>query len=58
MTDSVGAFVGKPLPLIGVHEPVSAARAALAASDALLVTEGGKPLGVLTRHDLLTFISE
>jgi len=58
MTDSVGAFVGKPLPLIGVHEPVSAARLALAASDALLVTEGGKPVGVLTRHDLLTFISE
>jgi cystathionine beta-synthase len=58
MTDSIGGFVGRALPLIGVHEPVSSARAALAASDALLVTEGGKPLGVLTRHDLLTFISE
>jgi cystathionine beta-synthase len=58
MTDSVGRFVGRPLPLIGVHEPVSAARVALATSDALLVTEGGKPVGVLTRHDLLTFISE
>jgi cystathionine beta-synthase len=58
MTDSVGSFVGQPLPLIGVHEPVSAARAALATSDALLVTEEGKPVGVLTRHDLLTFLTE
>ncbi|CAN5349576.1 cystathionine beta-synthase [soil metagenome] len=58
LTDSVGSFVGAPLPLIGVHEPVSAARTALADSDALLVTEDGKPLGVLTRHDLLTFLSE
>jgi cystathionine beta-synthase len=58
LTDSVGNFVGRALPLIGVHEPVSAARTALAATDALLVTEDGKPLGVLTRHDLLTFLSE
>ena len=58
LTDSVGNFVGAALPLIGVHEPVSAARAALVETDALLVTEDGKPLGVLTRHDLLTFLSE
>jgi cystathionine beta-synthase len=58
LTDSVGNFVGRALPLIGVHEPVSAARAALVDTDALLVTEDGKPLGVLTRHDLLTFLSE
>jgi cystathionine beta-synthase len=57
MTDPVREFVGKPLGLIGVHEPVSAARAALAHSDALLVTSDGKPVAVLTRHDLLTFIS-
>jgi cystathionine beta-synthase len=44
--------------LIGVHEPVSAAKAALATTDALLVTNDGKPAAVLTRHDLLTFLSE
>jgi cystathionine beta-synthase len=57
MTDPVRDFVGKPLGLIGVHESVSAARAALAHNDALLVTSDGKPAAVLTRHDLLTFLS-
>ena len=57
MTDAVKEFVGKPLGLIGVHEPLSAARAALAETDALLVTNDGKPAAVLTRHDLLTFLS-
>ncbi|TFB47248.1 cystathionine beta-synthase [Cryobacterium tagatosivorans] len=57
LTDKVSAFVGDPLPLIGVNEPVAAARAAFAHNDALLVTDGGKPLGVITRHDLLTYLS-
>ena len=57
MTDAVREFVGPPLGLIGVHEPVSAAKAALATTDALLVTSDGKPAAVLTRHDLLTFLS-
>jgi len=57
MTDSIREFVGPPLGLIGVHEPVSAAKAALATTDALLVTNEGKPAAVLTRHDLLTYLS-
>ncbi|SDK96565.1 cystathionine beta-synthase [Cryobacterium psychrotolerans] len=57
LTDKVSAVVGDPLPLIGVQEPVAAARAAFAHNDALLVTDGGKPLGVITRHDLLTYLS-
>ncbi len=58
MADPVGKFIGAPLGLIGVHEPISAARTALSRSDALLVTEDGKPVAVLTRQDLLTFLSE
>lgn len=58
MTDPVRSFIGQPLGLIGVHESVSAARTALASADALLVTSDGKPAAVLTRHDLLTFLSE
>jgi cystathionine beta-synthase len=58
MTDAIREFVGKPLGLIGVHESLSAARTALATTDALLVTNDGKPAAVLTRHDLLTFLSE
>ncbi|TFD85422.1 cystathionine beta-synthase [Cryobacterium lactosi] len=57
LTDKVGSIVGDALPLIGVNEPVGAARAAFAEHDALLVTDGGKPLGVITRHDLLTYLS-
>jgi len=56
-TDAVGAHVGERLPLIGIHAPVAQARAALADVDALLVTEGGKPHTVLTRQDLLSYIS-
>jgi cystathionine beta-synthase len=58
LTDPLGSFVGKPLPMIGVRESVDAARTALRGVDALLVTEDGKPAGVLTRHDLLAFVSE
>ena len=58
MNDALRDFVGPPLGLIGVHESVTAARAALAGADALLVTNDGKPAAVLTRHDLLTFLSE
>jgi cystathionine beta-synthase len=58
MTDPVGKFIGPPLGLIGVHESVGSARSALGRSDALLVTEDGKPVAVVTRHDLLTFLSE
>ena len=56
MSDAVRGFVGPPLGLIGVHEPVSAAKLALAVADALLVTSDGKPVAVLTRRDLLTFL--
>jgi cystathionine beta-synthase len=58
MTDKVSDFVGKPLPLIGANEPVSAARQALKDSPALLVSDDGKPISVITRQDLLTFLSE
>lgn len=57
LADRVGDFVGPSLPLIGVNEPVTSVRAAFAQHDALLVTDGGKPLGVVTRHDLLNYLS-
>jgi len=58
MTDAVSGFVGDPLPLIGVGESLAAARRALETVDALLVVDDGKPVTVLTRHDLLTSLSE
>lgn len=56
LTDALEQHVGKALPLIGIHEPIDAAREALSTSDALLVVDDGKPAGILTRHDLLTFL--
>lgn len=58
MTDAVQEFVMPALGLIGVHESLASAKAALASADALLVTADGKPAAVLTRHDLLTYLSE
>lgn len=56
-TDAVGDHVGPRLPLIGIHASVAQARGALADADALLVTEDGKPHTVLTRQDLLAYLS-
>ena len=58
LTDTLTALTGPMLPLIGVNDSVAAAREAFAEADALLVTEGGKPVAVLTRPDLLTFLSQ
>jgi cystathionine beta-synthase len=58
MTDAVASLAGPVLPLIGVNDSLTAAREAFADADALLVTEGGKPVAVLTRPDLLTFVSK
>jgi cystathionine beta-synthase len=56
LTDALEAFVSPPLKLIGINESVDAARESLTSVDALLVVDDGKPAGVLTRHDLLTFL--
>jgi cystathionine beta-synthase len=37
---------------------VSVAAKMLADADAVMVVEGGKPAGVITRHDLLGYLSE
>ncbi|MFC4605532.1 cystathionine beta-synthase [Rhodococcus kronopolitis] len=57
LADSVEKHMSAPFPLIGAGEPVTAATKALGDSDALMVVEDGKPVGVITRHDLLGFLS-
>ena len=57
LADRVDRHMAEPLPLIGVGEDVEAARAALQAADALMVVQDGDPVGVLTRHDLLGFLT-
>ncbi|GGF03649.1 cystathionine beta-synthase [Mycetocola zhadangensis] len=58
LTDAISTVTQAPLPIIGIGESIESARTALTASDALLVVDGGKPQAVLTRQDLLTFLSE
>ncbi|MDA4088801.1 Putative cystathionine beta-synthase [Mycolicibacterium hassiacum DSM 44199] len=58
LTDAVAQHMSPPLPLVGAGEPVSTAAKTLRDCDAIMVVEEGKPVGVLTRHDLLGFLSE
>ena len=46
-----------PLPTIGSTEPARDAVALLEGADAVLVHEDGKPVGVLTRQDLLAYLA-
>ncbi len=57
LTDALEEFVGPPLGLIGMQDSIEAVRDALTEADALLVTSDGKPAAVVTRHDLLAFLS-
>ena len=57
LADRVEDHMSPPLPGIGAGEPVAAAVAALEHTDALVVLEDGKPAGVLTRQDLLGFLT-
>ena len=56
LADLVGRHMSPTLPLVGEGEPVSTARHILETEDAILVVSDGKPVGVLTRADLLGFL--
>jgi cystathionine beta-synthase len=56
LADPVEKHMGEPLPLVGAGEPVSVARHELETAGAIMVIEDGKPVGVLTRADLLGFL--
>ncbi|EME20879.1 cystathionine beta-synthase [Rhodococcus triatomae] len=57
LADPVSEHMSAAFPLIGSGEPVSAATKALGDTDALMVVDDGKPVGVITRQDLLGFLS-
>jgi cystathionine beta-synthase len=57
LTDQVEDHMSEALPTIGSTEPASAAVSLLEKADAVLVHEDGKPVGVLTRQDLLAFLA-
>jgi cystathionine beta-synthase len=55
--DAVSGLMSPPLPMVGSGEPISAAVAALGTAGAALVLVDGKPAGMITRQDMLTFLS-
>jgi cystathionine beta-synthase len=57
LADRVEDHMSAPLPGVGAGEPVGAAVELLEKSDAVLVLDDGKPVGVLTRQDLLGHLS-
>ncbi len=56
-TDQVEDHMSPSMPTIGSTESAQAAVELLEDADAVLVHEDGKPVGVLTRQDLLAFLA-
>jgi cystathionine beta-synthase len=56
LTDPVEQHMSPPMPTIGSSESATEAVKLLEQADAVLVQEDGKPVGVLTRQDLLGFL--
>jgi cystathionine beta-synthase len=56
-SDPVGGHMSAPLPTVGSGEPVSRAVLALEKAGAAVVHVAGKPSGLLTRQDVLTFLA-
>jgi cystathionine beta-synthase len=46
-----------PMPMIGIGEPVARLVECLEQGPSVLVLEGGHPIGVLTRSDVLSFLA-
>jgi cystathionine beta-synthase len=53
----VAAHMSPPLPTIGAGEPLSTLVSTLGDDPAVLVLDSGKPVGILTRADLLSFLA-
>ena len=56
--DTVEAHMSAALPIVGAGESVQSAISALQSSDGVVVIEDGRPVGVLTRQDLLGHLSD
>jgi len=58
LADPVDTHMSAPLPIVGAGESVQTAIDALQFSDGVVVIEDGRPLGVLTRQDLLGYLAD
>jgi cystathionine beta-synthase len=54
----VEAIMSPPMPMVGVGEPVARVVSCLDTQASVLVLDGGHPIGVLTRSDVLAFLAQ
>ncbi|GHJ39597.1 cystathionine beta-synthase [Streptomyces sp. TS71-3] len=57
LDDPLDKHMSPPLPQVGSGEPVADLMAVLGAADAAIVLVEGRPTGVVSRQDLLTFLA-
>jgi cystathionine beta-synthase len=57
LDETIEQHMSKALPVVGAGEPVQTVIAALETASAALVLDEGKPVGVLTRADLLGYLA-
>jgi len=57
LDDSITEVVGEPIRLVGAGQPIDDLVELFVQTDTVMVTRDGKPLGTLTRRDLLTYHS-
>jgi len=57
LADPLERHLSPALPMIGAGEPVAAAVAALESADGAVVLDDGRPVGVVTRQDLLGYLA-
>ncbi|WP_165985533.1 cystathionine beta-synthase [Streptomyces sp. YIM 98790] len=58
LDDALEQHMSGPLPQVGSGEPVADLMAALRTADAAIVLVEGKPKGVISRQDLLSFLAQ
>jgi cystathionine beta-synthase len=54
----ISDIMSPPMPMLGIGEPVARVVACLEQGPSVLVLDGGHPIGVLTRSDVLSFLAE
>ncbi len=57
LADPVATHMSTPLPMVGAGEPIAVVVQALEQADAVMVVDDGRPVGVLTRQDVLAYLS-
>ncbi|WP_033218098.1 cystathionine beta-synthase [Kitasatospora phosalacinea] len=57
LSDTLDKVMSKPLPVVGSGESVTNLMAVLEKADAVVVLVEGKPQGIVTRQDLLAFLT-